>query len=527
MSLHTDYEGSLKERDSYRLRAEAGAAVTIPTAFPPDGWDDTEDLPVPWQSVGADGLASLASKLKQVLFPANVPFFRLSLTQQEIERVVNDLEEAAQGDGNVFQQAFENFRQDADSVLALYETEAMKLMESRGDGPKQYDVFLQLLVAGNVLIKDTRLSREFSVHRLDSYVVTRDDTGRALKVILKETLSRQSIEELPNMKKEAKETLKEFFGRQENKETKELTVYTGAKLKDGKYEVTQEIVGMDKSEPMELSKATFETYDLPLRALRLYDSGGENYSRSYVEQYLGDLRTLDGIYKAITEGTAAATRFIWLVSPNSQTDPEDFNKAMNGDAITGNPGDITPLTSEGKIRDLASAYQLADRIEARIGKAFLLHSSVQRDAERVTATEVARLIQELETQLGGIYSILSQEFQRPYVWFLLKALKALPTLDLSTVESAIITGQDALGRTDELQRIDQFLARMGSLPDGAMYLRTGELLQRIGKSLAIPELRTLLKTTEEVQQEMQAAQQAQMQAQMAMQQAQQGPEQAV
>jgi hypothetical protein len=515
MSLYKEYQGHTTDRDAYRLRAEAAASVTIPSAFPPDGWDKTEDLPVPWQSVGADGLASLASKLKQVLFPSNVPFFRLSLTQKEIERVVEDIEVAAQEGQGDFQELFEQFRQDTDTVLALYETESMKLMETRGDGPKQYDVFLQLLLAGNCLIKDTRISREFSVHRLDSYVVVRDDTGRALKVILKECLSRESLEDLPNIKPEAKEALQEFFDNPENKDLKEFELYTGAKLKGDNYEVTQEICGIDKDKPLEVSKTTFKSHDLPLRALRLYDSGGENYSRGYVEQYMGDLRTLDGIYKAITEGTAAATRFIWLVSPNSQTDPEDFNKARNGDAITGNPNDITPLSAEGKIRDLQSAYQLADRIEARIGKAFLLHSSVQRDAERVTATEVARLIQELETQLGGIYSILSQEFQRPYVWFLLKALKALPPLDLDMVESAIITGQDALGRTEELQRIDQFLARVANLPNGPMYLNTTDILQRVGKSLAVPELNTLIKSEEQVQQEVQQAQAQQAQLEMA------------
>ena len=41
--------------------------------------------------------------------------------------------------------------------------------------------------------------------------------------------------------------------------------------------------------------------------------------------------------------------------------------------------------------------------------------SVQRDAERVTAAEVNLMAQELENSLGGIYSILTQEFQLPYL----------------------------------------------------------------------------------------------------------------
>lgn len=506
-SLRKQYNALESDRESYVLRAESAAAVTIPSCFPPRDSDRTSDLQVPWQSVGADGLASLASKLKQVLFPSNVPFFRLALTQDEIAKVTAVLEEQAQGDREAFLAAFEAFRQETDTTLSLYETEALKLMESRGDGPKQYDVFLQLLLAGNVLIKDTRLSREFSVHRLNTFVTQRDDTGVALKVILQESLSKDSIEELPNLKEETLGKLETFFDQPENKDLKSYTLYTGAILHGDKYKVTQELCGGPTGDPLVLSETEFDREDLPLRALRLYDSGKENYSRSYVEQFLGDLRTLDGIYKAITEGTAAATRFLWIVSPNSMTDPEDINKAQNGDAVIGNRDDITPLSAEGKIRDIQVAYQLADRIEQRLGKAFLLHSSVQRNAERVTATEVARLIQELETQLGGIYSILSQEFQRPYVWFLLKALKALPKLPKGAVETAIITGQDALGRTEELQRLDQLLARVVQLPEGAMYLRTDEIIRRVAKSLAVSEIGTLVKTAEQVQEEIAQARQ--------------------
>ena len=41
--------------------------------------------------------------------------------------------------------------------------------------------------------------------------------------------------------------------------------------------------------------------------------------------------------------------------------------------------------------------------------------SVQRDAERVTAAEVTLMANELENSLGGIYSILTQEFQLKYL----------------------------------------------------------------------------------------------------------------
>ena len=47
--------------------------------------------------------------------------------------------------------------------------------------------------------------------------------------------------------------------------------------------------------------------------------------------------------------------------------------------------------------------------------AFLLNTAIQRDAERVTAQEIRYMAQQLETAMGGIYSLLSQEFQLPLV----------------------------------------------------------------------------------------------------------------
>lgn len=508
------------DRQRYVDRAVACAQVTIPQAFPdPKITDRTEDLTVPWQSVGADGLSSLSAKLKQVLFPSNLPFFRLALSQSTLEDIRQGLEEQSAGDTDAYRQGLDAILEDTDNIFSLYEQEAVKLMEARGDGPKQYQVFLQLLLAGNVLIKDTRVSREFSVCRLDSYVALRDDTGKLLKCVLREDMHKDTILSLPSVSKDLRAKLEDFFGKPENEHRATYSVYTGQILQsNGKYKVTQEIsseISMTDETRVELSEATFDSDDLPLRPLRLYDSPGESYSRSYVDQFLGDLKTLDGIYQAIAEGAAAASRFIWLVSPNSQTDPDDLNNAKNGDAITGVPGDVTPLSAEGKVRDLQAAYQLADRLESRIGKAFLLTSSLQRDAERVTATEIAQLIRELETQLGGIYSILSQEFQRPYVWFLLSALKSLPKLPKDAVESAIITGQDALGRTEELQRLDQFLGRVGQFgPEALQYIQIGEVLQRTGRSLGVPQLSAIMKSEDQVQQERQAAMEAQQQAEI-------------
>jgi len=80
----------------------------------------------------------------------------------------------------------------------------------------------------------------------------------------------------------------------------------------------------------------------------------------------------------------------------------------------GMAGDVTTIQLE-KYNDFKLAFEVSKEIEKRISQAFLLAGSVTRDGERVTAKEIQYMINELEDSLGGIYSILSQEFQLPLI----------------------------------------------------------------------------------------------------------------
>ena len=51
--------------------------------------------------------------------------------------------------------------------------------------------------------------------------------------------------------------------------------------------------------------------------LRFNSVDGEDYGRGRVEEFLGDLKTLEGLSQALVEGSAAAAKVIFLVSPSS------------------------------------------------------------------------------------------------------------------------------------------------------------------------------------------------------------------
>ncbi len=84
--------------------------------------------------------------------------------------------------------------------------------------------------------------------------------------------------------------------------------------------------------------------------------------------------------------------------------------------------DVTILQSQKSI-DLQIINKTINDLETKLAKVFLLNSSLQRSEKRVTATEIEYMAQELETSLGGVYSVLAQELQLPLIKRLLKSIK--------------------------------------------------------------------------------------------------------
>ena len=189
----------------------------------------------------------------------------------------------------------------------------------------------------------------------------------------------------------------------------------------------------------------------------------------------------------------------------------------------GDVNDVSTLQLQ-KSQDFRIALDTITQVRDRLSFAFLLNSSVQRNAERVTAEEVRFMAQELESALGGVYSVLSQEFQLPLVNLLLQRLvksKKMPKFPKDTVKPQIVTGIEALGRGQDLNKLSQFLQYLGPLgPEAIMQnLNLDDYIDRLGASLGI-DTGGLIKTPEQKQMEAQQAQEQQQQ--MMEQQFQQG-----
>ena len=290
----------------------------------------------------------------------------------------------------------------------------------------------------------------------------------------------------------------------------EVNLYTAVCRKENGWRVWQEING----NPIPDSEGTYPLDKNPFIPLRFSRIDGEDYGRGYVEEYLGDLQSLESLSKALVEGSAAAAKVLFLVNPNGTTRAKTLAEAPNGAIAQGNAADVSVLQLE-KFNDFRVVQESIAKIEERLGHAFLLTSGVVRQAERVTAEEIRMLGQELEVAIGGLYSLLSVELQMPLVNRLMEVMrkkKKLPKLPKDIINPVIITGVEALGRGHDLQKLDMFLAGAAQVvgPEAvAQYVNVGEYFKRRATSLGI-KTDGLVKTDEQMAQEQQQAQQMQM-----------------
>ena len=247
---------------------------------------------------------------------------------------------------------------------------------------------------------------------------------------------------------------------------------------------------------------------------------GEDYGRGRVEEFLGDIRSLEGLSQALVEGAAAASKVVFLVSPSSTTKPKTIADAGNGAIVQGRPDDVGVI-QVGKTADFRTASEQMQHLERRINEAFLVLSV--RQSERTTAEEVRLTQMELEQQLGGLFSLLTVEFLIPYLnrtLHILQRNKELPKIPKDVVRPQIIAGVNALGRGQDQQSLVQFaqtLAQTMGPEIMAKFLNPDEYVKRLAAAQGIDAL-NLIKSKEtmdqEKQQQMQQMQQQAMMSQM-------------
>ena len=496
MTAQSRYERLSSDRSQFLNTARQAADLTLPYLIRGEetSYKGARNLITPWQSVGAKGVVTLASKLMLALLPPQTSFFKLQ---------VNDI--------NIPGELGPDIRSELDLSFAKVERTIMESIAASTDRVIVHQALKHLVVAGNALIymgKDG-----LKLYPLNRYVVDRDGSGNVIEIVTKETISKKLLKKFyPDYKKE--NSSKQDY--QTDTSTDECDVYTHVMLDNNRWVWHQEVY--NDILPKSMGKAPVNAN--PWLPLRFNHVDGEAYGRGRVEEFIGDLKSLAALSQALVEGSAAAAKVVFTVSPSSTTKPQTLAQAGNGAIIQGRPDDIG-VVQVGKTADFQTAYQMVGGLSQRISDAFLVLNV--RNSERTTAEEVRMTQLELEQQLGGLFSLLTVEFLVPYLDRKLSVsqktgeIPRLPKGDI--VKPTIVAGINALGRGQDRESLAQFLTVIAQTmgPQAIQeYINPEEVVKRLAASSGIDTL-NLVKSMQEIQQEQQAAAQQQQQMMMTQQ----------
>lgn len=489
MSALAEYSKMTAERTTYHNRAKEASRLTLPQLYPE--MEDTSSVTyaTPYQSLGARGVNNLANKMILSLFPPATAFFKLGVNT--ITAKANNVSEG-------------------DMQEAMYKVEKgiINEMETSQLRSVLVDILKQGIIGGSAVLYVPPEGKP-KAYNLTSFGIKRDKGGVVIKLIVKESIS------FLNLPQDVKDELeKGELTDEERKGTKDLDLYNMVILNDKKkYDYVQEIKGVK----VKGTEATYTKDNMPYVFIPFVDRG-EDYGRSYVEDFIGDLQSYEGLRQSILEAASESARILYLIKPNAILTPKKLAAAKSGDAIQGNPDDVSTLQADKRL-DLQIAQQEAQDIKTDLSTIFLLDSAVRRNAERVTAEEIRKVSQELEVALGGIYSTLANVLQEPLVRLYLKRLVKkgiLADVLKKELQLEITTGSAALGRGTEFRALSSFLETAIQLlqDQASKFINIPEALQRMAYSLDV-NTGDLIKSKDQIAAEEEQAQQAQLEQQAA------------
>lgn len=482
------YEQLSSNRNQYLNVAVECSELTLPYLVRND--DNTKNsrryLPMPWQSVGSKAVVTLASKLMLALLPPQTTFFKLQVRDDKLGDIDRTI------------------KSELDLSFSKIERIIMEHIAASNDRVVVHQAIKHLIVSGNSLIfmgKDGLKN-----YPLNRFVVNRDGNGNVIEIVTKEMINKKLLDPGllgPDPTRASDES---------TTDDDDVDVYTYVRQQDGRWVWHQEVY--DKIIPN--SRSTAPKSAPPWLVLRFNAVDGEDYGRGRVEEFLGDFRSLDSLTQALIEGSSAAAKVVFLVSPSSTTKPATLAKAGNGAIIQGRPEDVS-VVQVGKTADFATAANLAQQIERRISEAFLQLNI--RNSERTTAEEVRLTQLELEQQLGGLFSLLTVEFLVPYLNRIMMVLQRngqLPRIPKEYVSPTIVAGINALGRGQDRESLTTFVGTIAQTlgPEALMkYINASEAIKRLAAAQGIDVL-NLVKSEQELAQEAEQQQQLAMNQQL-------------
>lgn len=466
------YASKLADRKPYEDRAQLIADVSLPYMIRADGSDHNKAFEKsPSQSFNGKLISTLKSKMGMALLPPATSSFRL---QPDAKGMV---EMFGTGDNPQGNEAIEQIR----AMLSLNTDAINSEIENQQIRSTLFDMLLQQIGVGSVIVE--KLDRDgLVIYPLKTFVVDLDSRGEPVAMCIQE-----KTKILPE-------------GVTNVDEADEYEVYTLLALdKDTdkwimKQDIGGEVFGDEKS---------YSDIDaLPFRYFGWTWMQGDKYHRPFAEDFYSDMQQVDKLSGLNTGGAIIAAKSVILVNQRGgRTRKQDLVNAANGGVIDGAADDVTAFQLS-KNYDFQISNEREAIIKKELKESFLDSGSVTRDAERVTAEEIRVMAQQLEASaLAGVYSKMALKWSK---WIVQSVMREL-AIKFEAIDVSVLTGLDALGRSQEAQKQDNFMQRVTQLQLNH-WINESEVLQRYASFDGINTV-GLIKTEKEVQEAQKQAQQ--------------------
>ena len=498
-TIKARYESDAAKRDSILETARLCAKLTKPWILPPLGQTQDQRLTENYQSVGSRGIVTLEGRMLIALWPQETPWFQLSLSAELLYGNTLSEEEKNEFQGRLALHEFIIQSTLGSSDIASTDERRPSIFQSR-----KRMALAQILVTGDTL---EYMDEHYKLrgYRRDQYVTFRNSSGEVIYHIIHEEIDPLTLTPEQREKAQFDDGIIE-----KRVDERMVDIHTMIEYQPvaRNWQIRQEI----NEHEINISQESITPYfSTPFELVE-----GSHYGRSFVEQNLGDLRSLNSSRQSELEIIALMAKITPVIDPSSHIRAEDLAKpsgeAIIDDVRAGVIQHIALLQSE-KIGEFAAVTQKGDRLEAKLEQAFLIPDT--RESERTTAFEVQKDIIEINQALGGVYAPIADAQQLPLLRrtiHQLKIDKLLPPLPEGTVEIKALTGLAALSRQIAASKVMALVGAIAQIPPPEQLGRLDRdvLIEFLARNLSL-YVPGLIKTDEQVEADRQADLEAQTQ----------------
>jgi hypothetical protein len=430
--IRTRYDRLAGIRENRIDIARRCASLTIPSLFPEEGVNDTTEIPLTYDSTSARGVSSLAAKITDAVFPPNArSLFEITVDQTKVPPGT---------DTSADQQVLNRLcRLVSDR---LYNTNLRTIFTDSNE---------MMLVGGQDLIW-YHDDFTFSNHSLEDFVVRRLPNGKVVHVILREWLDPDALpDEWGSIPKGQGSGIEE-------------ACYTECVLRDGVWYATKEF------RDATVDSGEYEYQPFVVNGWRRIPK--QHYCRSFVEENEGDIRMAEVLGKSLKECSVIASKLLMGVDPGGITEIRDIEQTENGQFIGARQGEIFPIQAAAPAQ-MQTIQQALGLYRRDIGKTFLDPGSIQRNGDRVTATEWTAMLRQMAGTLGPNFSNKADEVQIPIIRRTIALMvdrKEIPKDVLKNIEPGkllqlqVRTGLTILKQEIEEGELAEFATLVAQLP---------------------------------------------------------------